>query len=338
MSQGPSIIQRRIRQMKRLPINGLLCRSCGAAVLVLALIVASPAMAQDATTPEGISSPAVKPDATGTQKQEAPSVADDEQNEATRTVDASEVIDLLTDDLNQHWKTFSSAPATPDAPVWKVVPDGDNMELILICSGEPKGFLYTTESCTEFELTLEWKFPKDLDGNSGVLVYTQDEPRIWPTSMQVQLHQPKAGSVFPSGDAMSDQPIELERDLARPVDTWNEGKIVSRGGHLSVEVNGRKAGEVSGAKPSSGSIALQSEGSVVHFRRIRLRKLHVTDREDEDKADAAPGDDTNGACNSPVISMPPGLSRWSFSERGGVRTQVRRNSKTTLNVQRHRRQ
>ena len=169
----------------------------------------------------------------------------------------------------------------------------------MICSGEPKGFLYTTETCTEFELTLEWKFPKDADGNSGVLVYTQDEPRIWPTSMQVQLHQPKAGSVFPSGDAMSDQSSELERDLARPVGTWNEGKIISRGGRLSVEVNGKNAGEVSGAKPSSGSIALQSEGSVVHFRRIRLRKLPVADQ--GENANAVPRDDTDGACSSPVI-------------------------------------
>ncbi|MCA9010760.1 MAG: DUF1080 domain-containing protein, partial [Planctomycetaceae bacterium] len=92
--------------------------------------------------------------------------------------------------------------------------------------------------------------------------------------MQVQLHQPKAGSVFPSGDATSDQSSELENDLARPVDTWNEVRILSRkDGHLSVEVNGRKAGEVTGANPSTGSIALQSEGSVVHFRRIRLKRF-----------------------------------------------------------------
>ena len=336
MSQGPSIIQRRIRQMKRLPINRLLCRYRGAAASVLVLMLALPVMAQDARTPETISSPASQPDTTKTQKEEATSVADDEQNEAKKKVDESEAVDLLTDDLAQHWKIFSSAPETPGAPVWKVVPDVDDKELILICSGEPKGFLYTTETCTEFELTLEWKFPKDADGNSGVLVYTQDEPRIWPTSMQVQLHQPKAGSVFPSGDAMSDQSSELERDLARPVGTWNEGKIISRGGRLSVEVNGKNAGEVSGAKPSSGSIALQSEGSVVHFRRIRLRKLPVADQ--GENANAVPRDDTDGACSSPVIPKPSGLSRWSFSERGGVRTPVRRNSKVTMTVHRHRRQ
>lgn len=197
------------------------------------------------------------------------------KDELKRDEHTSETIDLLTEDLSEHWRVFSSSPPMPDAPVWKVIREGsgEEQELILVCSGEPKGFLYTTESCSEFELTLEWKYPKDADGNSGVLVYTQDEPRIWPTSMQVQLHQPKAGSVFPSGDAMSDHTSEAEPDLARPVNIWNEGKIVSRGGRLSVEVNSKKAGEVSGASPASGSIALQSEGSVVHFRRIRLHKL-----------------------------------------------------------------
>lgn len=211
---------------------------------------------------------------------EKATVADGKKSESDKdivAIDASseDVTDLLTEDLTKHWQVFSSSPAMPDAPVWKVIREGsgDEQELVLVCSGEPKGFLYTTESCSEFELTLEWKYPKDADGNSGVLVYTQDEPRIWPTSMQVQLHQPKAGSVFPSGDAMSDQTSEAEPNLARPVNVWNEGKIVSRGGRLSVEVNSKKAGEVSGAKPSSGSIALQSEGSVVHFRRIRLRRL-----------------------------------------------------------------
>ena len=136
--------------------------------------------------------------------------AESVQDVATKALTAvekkTETIDLLTEDLTRHWRVFSSSPM-PDTPVWKVIREGsgDNEELILVCSGEPKGFLYTTEACSEFELTLEWKYPEDADGNSGVLVYTQDEPRLWPTSMQVQLHQPKAGSVFPSGDAMSDQ-------------------------------------------------------------------------------------------------------------------------------------
>ena len=333
MSQRSSQFQGRILKKIRLPIIWLNCRSAKGVAFVLALILATPSIAQEATPQQTVASKAVRPLAKKTQTERRPADAVDEQSLPKK--DEFETVDLLTEDLTQHWKVFSSAPATPDLPVWKVIREGDDKELILICSGEPKGFLYTTETFSDFELTLEWKYPKDADGNSGVLVYTQDEPRIWPTSMQVQLHQPKAGSVFPSGDAMSDHSSEAEPGLARPVDTWNEGKIVSQGGRLSVEVNGRKAGEVSGAKPSSGSIALQSEGSVVHFRRIRLRKRLVV--APEKTGNAAPENDTGCACSEPVIPVTSGLPQWSVSERGS-RPAVRRNPKVNVTIHRNRRQ
>jgi hypothetical protein len=93
--------------------------------------------------------------------------------------------------------------------------------------------------------------------------------------MQVQLHQPKAGSVIPSGDARSDGTTD-KTDLARPINCWNECRIISRGGKLTVEINGTSAGETTGITPSSGRIALQSEGSEVHFRRIRIRTVAPT--------------------------------------------------------------
>ncbi len=270
VNHGPLIIQGRICRERQLPISWLHRRSsettaCGMTPMLPLLLIALAAIPQ--------SSFASPPDATESQNPPALEISGENDSSLEKKETESETIDLVTNDLGEHWKIFSSAPVKPESPVWSVVPEGNDQELILICSGDPKGFLYTTQTCDEFELTLEWKYPKDADGNSGVLVYTQDEPRIWPTSMQVQLHQPKAGSVFPSGDATSDQSSENERALARPVDTWNEGRIVSQAGRLSVEVNGQKAGEVTGAKPSVGSIALQSEGSVVHFRRIRLKKL-----------------------------------------------------------------
>lgn len=301
-------------------------------MLILILILSTPSIAQDAAPQETVVSNAVGPIAGHTPTERNPAVTVDDESEPKK--DKFETVDLLTEDLTQHWKVFSSAPATPDTPVWKVIREGDDKELILICSGEPKGFLYTTKTFTEFEMTLQWKYPKDPDGNSGVLVYTQDEPRIWPTSMQVQLHQPKAGSLFPSGDATSDHSSEAEPNLARPVDVWNEGKIISQNGRLRVEVNGKKAGEVSGAKPSSGSIALQSEGSVVHFRRIRLRKLQVVAPEKNDNA--TPGNDTGNACSEFLIPESPGLIWWSVSERSG-RAALRRNPKITSTIHRNRR-
>gem|GEM_PF-2226498 len=329
MSQGPSQFHLWVLKMTQLPIIWLKSRSGQGVILALTLILSNSSIAQDATPPQPLVSKAVQPISQTTQAAQTSAVAD----ENGLNKNEFETIDLLTDDLTQRWKIFSSAPETPDMPVWKIMREGEDKELILICSGEPKGFLYTTKTFSEFELTLEWKYPKDADGNSGVLVYTQDEPRIWPTSIQVQLHQPKAGSVFPSGDAMSDHSSEAEADLARPVDTWNEGRIVSQGGRLSVEVNGRKAGEVSGAKPSSGSIALQCEGSLVHFRRIRLRKLPVV--APEKNGDVVPKNDTAAACSDWVTLGAPSLPRLSGSERGS-RATVRRHSKVTATVSRNR--
>jgi hypothetical protein len=199
----------------------------------------------------------------------------DQANSATS--DETEVpqgaTDLLEGDFLKQWKIYNSGPAVDAGGVWKIIRETPDGEPVLVCLGEPKGFAFTISQYSDFELTLEWKYPKDANGNSGVLLYTQNEPRIWPTCVQVQLHQPKAGSIFPSGDATTDNTRDADPDLARPVNTWNECKIVSRGGRLSVDINGKKAGEISGAKPAAGSIALQSEGSEVHFRRIRLRKI-----------------------------------------------------------------
>ena len=197
----------------------------------------------------------------------------DEKSASPRSQESEEGTDLLSGELDQHWQVFSSDAVTEANRVWKLVQDSPESEVVLVCSGEPKGYLFTKEPVTDFELTLEWKYPTDENGNSGVLVYTQNEPRIWPTSIQVQLHQPKAGNIFPSGDATSDNTREEDSDLARPVNTWNECRIVGRNGRLAVEINGKKAGEISGARPCSGSIALQCEGSEVHFRRIRLKKF-----------------------------------------------------------------
>lgn len=199
------------------------------------------------------------------------SVPDSGPGKSTSPEQQQPFLDLLAPDFTKHWKCYNSDPDVPLASVWKMSVDDKEKSLVLVCSGHPKGFLYTSTSYSNFELMLDWRFPSDANGNSGVLVYTQNESRIWPTAMQIQFHQPKAGSIFPSGEAKSD--ISVEADLARPVNTWNECRIVSLDGRLSVEINGRKAGDVTGVMPATGSIALQSEGAEVHFRRVRIRPL-----------------------------------------------------------------
>lgn len=176
----------------------------------------------------------------------------------------------LSDDT---WSFISPQRDATLADTWHIgQSDG---EMALICRGEPYGYLKTKRVFENFQLKLEWKFPFDEHGNSGILLYTngQEKDKVWPTAMQVQLHQPVCGSIFPSGNAKSDNEIRDVRDFGRPVNQWNSCEITSAGGRISVVINGKKVGVVSGCRPDKGGIALQSEGSEVHFRRIRLTEF-----------------------------------------------------------------
>jgi hypothetical protein len=167
-------------------------------------------------------------------------------------------------------------PGRTDAAVeltWLVVEAGQGRELR--CTGEPQGYIRTVAHYRDFDFGLEWKYPSDENGNSGILVYTAGEDRVWPTAVQVQLHQPKTGSVFGSGEAQVDPEIDTKNHFSRPVGEWNELLVSSRNGVLSVTINGRPVGEVSVRNPADGAIGLQSEGSEIHFRNIWLRGTAV---------------------------------------------------------------
>jgi len=182
-------------------------------------------------------------------------------------------VPLLTEPFSDElWKHFSGKKGTSRDETWSVV-KGEKDEPILVCTGEPYGYVRTKQEFTNFEFGLEWKFPKDENGNSGVLLYTNGDDRIWPKSMQVQLQQTVAGSTFPGGGAKSENELRNIPMLARPVDQWNVCHITCRDGNVTVTINDQKVGEVTGCDPAKGSIALQSEGAEIHFRRIWYREL-----------------------------------------------------------------
>jgi hypothetical protein len=180
--------------------------------------------------------------------------------------------DLLNGAFSNVWTHYSSQQDSSLEQVWKLKKGTTAADTELVCVGDPKGFLFTKQQFSDFELTFDWKYPTDPNGNSGILIYTQNDRRLWPTSVQIQLHHPKAGSIFPSGDAKSSNTSDVT-DVAGQFDKWNNCRIVSESGRVSVSINGKKVGEVSGCMPATGSIAIQSEGSEVHFRRMRVLPL-----------------------------------------------------------------
>jgi hypothetical protein len=174
----------------------------------------------------------------------------------------------------QGWTFYSAQKEVQLSDTWSVIKEGDgeNVEEILRCVGIPSGYLKSVKQYKNFELSLEWRFPTDPNGNSGILIHTSSEDRIWPNSIQVQLHGPTTGSIFPLGDAMSANKLQI-RDQKLASGQWHRCLITSLDGRVAVSINGTFLGEVTGCSSDEGSISLQSEGSEIHFRKITIKEL-----------------------------------------------------------------
>ncbi len=173
-------------------------------------------------------------------------------------------------DLLRTW-TFFSAEQAALGETWKLQNAADEADNELVCLGQPYGYLVSPVEFENFELGLEWKYPTDPNGNSGLFVNVTDDRQIWPRGLQVQFHAPAAGSIVPSGLATAEI-AKLAVPVLKPVNEWNTCVVASRDGVLTIEINGQRATEVSQATPQRGRLALQSEGAVVHFRRLWIRK------------------------------------------------------------------
>ena len=171
------------------------------------------------------------------------------------------------------WMHHSAEKTSALKETWKVDAVTDKSNPVLICTGKPAGYLRTVKVYENFELTLEWMYPPDSPNcNSGILVYLKGTDKIWPASIQVQLHRPQVGSIFPLRGAKTDNQVTRKGQMLESK-KWHSCKITSVNGSVSVIINDKKVGEVTGCEPLKGQIALQSEGSEIHFRKIRIREI-----------------------------------------------------------------
>ena len=166
--------------------------------------------------------------------------------------------------------------------VWSVE-DG-----VLICKGQPTGYIRTVDDYTNFVLKLEWRFnPVTKEaGNSGVLVRMIGEDKVWPRSVEAQLHSGNAGDFwnidqFPMRtDPMRTRGRNTRKThyAERPIGEWNEYEIIADRGSIVLKVNGEVVNEAWNAKAIPGKICLQSEGAEIHFRNVRLAEINTAER------------------------------------------------------------
>ena len=193
----------------------------------------------------------------------------------------------------EDWEFFSGKKGAKLDETWSLIPDQEPNTNVIVCRGQPFGYIRTKKKYANFEFGLEWRFPTDENGNSGVLLFTSGDDQIWPTAMQVQLHQPVAGSIFPTQGAKSKNELRNVEMLSRPVNQWNKCFIRCVNGNVYVTINDTEVGEVVECEPKDGTIGLQSEGSEVHFRRIWIRELNGENVPVATEADSGTGPTTH---------------------------------------------
>lgn len=162
---------------------------------------------------------------------------------------------------------------------------------VIVCTGKPNGYLATDKEYADYTLKVKWRYPADAKaGNSGVLVHVQKEDVVWPISIEAQLRAGRAGDIW----LQTAKEVKLDIDPSRRDDMdktmrhywrtpkddavekafgeWNEYEIVCKGGDVTLSVNGRKVNDGKNGNLKSGRIALQSEGTEIHFKDITIRK------------------------------------------------------------------
>lgn len=175
------------------------------------------------------------------------------------------------------WTGFFQDKSTDASQAWSVR-DG-----ILVCNGQPIGYLQTDLQFENYELVVEWRFdPKKGAGNSGVLLRIKGEDNVWPNSIEAQLHSRNAGDIwniggFPMKAAQERtngrRTTKAHETNEKPLGEWNRYRIRLDRGNLTLEVNGLVQNEAAECEQIPGRIGLQSEGAAIEFKTVELRPI-----------------------------------------------------------------
>jgi len=194
----------------------------------------------------------------------------------TYTLFEWDFVPLFNGENLESWVNVNCAPET-----WTV---RDNM---IICTGFPTGVLRTSKQYENFILELEWKHLHE-KGNAGLFVHSDDITALgkpFTRSVECQIMDGNHGDVFAIHGARMTRDNEDPFDKigwirsfptehrAKPAGEWNHYRVESLDGKLTLAVNGKIVTRAFHANPRKGYICLESEGSEVHFKNIRLKEL-----------------------------------------------------------------
>ena len=196
-------------------------------------------------------------------------------------------------------KDFVNVNCKPDTWRWE---DGT-----AYCTGRPTGVIRSTKEFTNFEMVAEWMHKKS-GGNSGIFVWGSpasmqlllDGKRPLPYGIEVQVLDlgyaekykkrtgkpadwfTSHGDVFPTGPAKMTPfpPVAPNgtrsfptKNLTLGINQWNHYYIRAINGEVRLWVNGEEVSGGTNCDPKTGYLCLESEGSPVVFRNLKIREL-----------------------------------------------------------------
>ncbi len=173
------------------------------------------------------------------------------------------------------------------------------------CTGQPVGVTRSKTPYTNFELVAEWRHLK-FAGNSGIFVWVPEtalkslKRGQLPSGVEVQVldhgyteqyekqTKKKAdwftshGDVFPVGATKMKPfpPVAPDgirsfprKNLSKGINQWNHYYVRAINGEVRLWVNGEEVSGGNGIEPRTGFLCLESEGSPIDFRNLRIREL-----------------------------------------------------------------
>ena len=178
---------------------------------------------------------------------------------------------------------------------------------VIHSTGKPIGVVRSPVLYTNLELVVQWRHLKSA-GNSGVFIWATPESiksleegkgRL-PTGIEVQVldhgyveqyekqTRKKAdwftsnGDVFPTGStkmkpfppvAPNGQRSFPRKNLSKGLGEWNHYYVRAINGEVRLWVNGEEVSGGTEIRPAWGYLCLESEGSPVEFKELRIREL-----------------------------------------------------------------
>jgi hypothetical protein len=195
-------------------------------------------------------------------------------------------------------KDFVNVNCLPETWTWK----GD----LLSCTGKPIGVMRTHQKFTNLELVVQWRHLGS-GGNSGVFLWVPEEalqdlkPDALPQygievqaldhgfAEQYERRTGRRGDWFTThGDIFAVGKSKMKpfpptspngsrsfprKQLSKGVGEWNHYYVRAINCEVRLWVNGEEVSGGEGCEPRTGYLCLESEGSPVEFRHIRVREL-----------------------------------------------------------------